>query len=135
MQANHNEQSTLARELRLVPFSAIENAHNVLPAGAAMKGEMTASTGLSIRIDGTYSGSIALGPGSTIYISKEAVVDAKSIEADMILIEGRITGNVKAREAIELASSALVNGSVTYEGELDIHAGAKIRGQINGPQD
>lgn len=135
MNTNHTENLTLSKGLRLVPASAIERAHNVLPAGATMKGEMTAEGGLSIRIDGNYTGSIVMGDGSSIYIAKDAVVDAVSIEADMVLIEGRVKGNVTSRKAMELASTAIVQGNVTYNGELDIHAGAKVRGQINGPQD
>ena len=135
MMPNQPEQRTIAAALRLVPVTSIDNAHNVLPAGATMKGEMTASADLSIRIDGHYSGSISLGDGSSVYISKDAVVDAESIDADLVLIEGRVKGNVTSRKAMELTATAVVQGTVTYLGKLDIHAGAKVRGQISGPQD
>ncbi len=135
MNTNMTEAITFSKALRLVPATAIERAHNVLPAGATMKGDMTAHGGLAIRIDGEYTGSITMGEGSSVYIAKDAVVDAVSIEADTILVEGRIKGNVTARKAIELASTALIQGTLNYHGELDVHAGAKVRGQINGPQD
>lgn len=135
MNTTLSETITLSKALRLVPAAAIERAHNVLPAGATMKGDMTAQAGLAIRIDGEYSGTIVMGEGSSVYIAKDAIVDAVSIEADVILVEGRIKGNVTSRKAIELASTALIQGTLTYHGELDIHAGAKVRGQIDGPQD
>lgn len=120
--------------LRLVPASEIEKAEAVLPRTASMHGDMTAKGKIALRLDGIYKGKITLEEGSCIHITADAVVDTEMVVADHIVVEGTVKGSLQARESIELLSTARIKGSVTYGGKMDVHAGARISGQIVGPE-
>lgn len=63
----------------------------------------------TVRIDGQLEGEIHTD--GVLIVGKTAVIDAK-VEAGTIICQGRIIGNIVAREKIQLMSPAVLNGSV-----------------------
>ena len=63
----------------------------------------------TVRIDGQLEGEIHTD--GVLIVGKTAVIDAK-VEAGTIICQGRILGNIVAREKIQLMSPAVLNGSV-----------------------
>ena len=65
--------------------------------------------------------------GKLITIRSEASVDG-NIEADSVLIHGRIKGNIKAKN-VNISSTATIEGDLYYSA-LNIDPGANIIGQL-----
>src|SRR5207247_11178819 len=79
------------------------------------------------RIDGQVEGEISAQDALTV--GEGAVVNAK-ISGNSIVIEGGVTGDVTARERLELRASGRVQGSVTAAG-LVMHEGAAPHGRCS----
>ena len=82
------------------------------------------------RLEGELHGSIHFLEGGIVHIAKGARVKGGSIEADLIYIEGQVNADIHARLGVEITSSAIVTGKVSYDAELDIHKNARIRGAL-----
>ncbi|MBP7573895.1 MAG: polymer-forming cytoskeletal protein [Rhodoferax sp.] len=119
---------------RLFPAAILQTQATVLPKSATMKGDMAASEDLSIRLDGEYNGKIELGKAGSVHIANGAVVTTDLIIADFIYVEGTVNGKIHARKGMELSPTAKVKGAIQYDADLDMHPGARISGQINGPE-
>jgi len=63
----------------------------------------------TVRIDGKLEGEIHTD--GILIVGQSAVIDAK-VEAGTIICQGRIIGDITAREKIQLMSPAVLNGSV-----------------------
>ena len=63
-----------------------------------------------------------------LVISEAAVVQG-SIQADHVIINGTVRGNIQARELLELQPKAKIEGDVAYVA-LEMHQGATICGQL-----
>lgn len=64
----------------------------------------------TVRIDGQLEGEIHTS--GVLIVGQGAVIDAK-VEAGTIICQGKIIGDIIAREKIQLMSPAVVDGSVT----------------------
>jgi cytoskeletal protein CcmA (bactofilin family) len=67
------------------------------------------STEGTIRIDGTVSGNLIKSHG--IIIGEEGKLTA-NIEADIIIIAGKITGNIKCLQKLEVLPNAKIIGDI-----------------------
>lgn len=121
--------------MRMIQTQNFDGMTTVVPVGAKLDGAMTASQSLALRIDGEFKGSIEIGSGGAVHIGPDAVIEAKSLVADHIYVEGKVKGNLHARKGLEVASSARIRGEVRYDGEMDVHPGAKLSGTVSGPED
>ena len=63
----------------------------------------------TVRIDGQLEGEIHTD--GVLIVGQTAVIDAK-VEAGTIICQGRIIGDIIAREKVQLMSPAVLNGSV-----------------------
>ncbi len=81
-----------------------------------------------LTVDGAVTGDIASpeGSGSTLVINQNATVTG-DIVADSVLISGRVTGNIKAKERVEIFSAGLLKGDV-HTGDIMIEGGAEFQG-------
>ena len=131
---NTTTKIAMSTEPRLFPLTILQSQTTVLPKSATMKGDMVASEDLSIRLDGEYDGKITLVKSGAIHIANGATVTTELIIADYIFVEGSVSGKLHARKGIELGPTAKVKGSIQYDVDLDMHPGARISGQINGPE-
>lgn len=77
--------------------------------------------------DGTLEGRIRL-PDSCVVIGPGGRVQA-DVEANEIIVEGVVTGNLRGRTRVELRHTSRVRGDVTTE-RIAIQEGARFNGRI-----
>jgi cytoskeletal protein CcmA (bactofilin family) len=80
----------------------------------------------SIRIDGRCKGE--LYSDHSVIIGEPAVLEM-AIEADSVVVAGRVNGDITARRKITLERTACVNGNLCTPG-IVIQEGAKLEGRI-----
>lgn len=82
----------------------------------------------TLRLDGVVEGSITSveGSGSKLIINQNAVVNG-NITSDSVLISGRVRGNIKAMERVEVFRAGSLKGDV-YTGDIMIEGGAEFEG-------
>jgi cytoskeletal protein CcmA (bactofilin family) len=97
-----------------------------LDEGTEFVGEM--KFGGTMRIDGKYEGKIK--SNSSLIIGETANIKADLIEVGAISINGRIEGNIVAKDRIEIHSMGKVFGSITTP-SLIVDDGAILQGQCS----
>lgn len=93
-----------------------------------MKGDIAFSGGL--RIDGKIKGNITAraDDNSTLVLSENAAVTG-DVSVPHMVVNGKIKGNVRSVERLELQPKAEIIGDVTYK-VLEIAAGAQVVGSL-----
>lgn len=94
----------------------------------SIEGNIQFSGGL--RIDGTVVGAITEPNDnpSTLILSEYGKVEG-AITASKVVINGTVTGPVKAAQFLELQTKARITGDVYYN-SLEMHTGAVIEGKL-----
>jgi len=118
----HRERKTV------VPRPApVSRDIGVLGLDTRVKGDVTFQGALTV--DGNVSGHIHApeGSGATLVVGQYATV-AGDIVSDSVLISGRVTGNVKASERLEIFGTGVLLGDVET-GDIMIQAGAEFQGR------
>lgn len=114
-----------------VSLRAIINKFTLLvPKGSTFVGHGHSNDGLYLRIDGSYKGSLTLGPGSVVLVGKDGYVNCDRLIADHIFALGVLEGDIEARESFELFSSSRVRGRLTGRGKGVVHLGSDIRAGV-----
>ena len=80
-----------------------------------------------LRVEGHFKGTIKVV--SDFFVGQSGVVEA-DVEADNIVIQGQITGNVLARKQLEIQSSGQLLGDCKAK-SIDIREGAIFEGRSN----
>lgn len=82
----------------------------------------------TLRLDGEVDGTITSqeGSGSMLIVNQEAVVTG-NITSDTVLIGGKVRGNIKAMNRVEIYRSGQLKGDV-YTGDIMIEGGAEFEG-------
>jgi cytoskeletal protein CcmA (bactofilin family) len=82
----------------------------------------------TLRIDGVVVGNIQADPGSgsVLIINQQATVTG-DIVSDSVLISGRVEGNVRASERVEIFRSGTLKGDI-YTADIMIEGGAEFQG-------
>lgn len=82
----------------------------------------------TLTVDGTVNGRIVSpeGSGATLVVNQSAVVEG-DIVADSVLISGRVTGNIKAKDRVEIFSAGKLKGEI-HTGDIMIEGGAEFQG-------
>jgi cytoskeletal protein CcmA (bactofilin family) len=91
-----------------------------------VKGELTGSEDL--YVDGQIEGSIALKDNS-LTVGPHGQVKA-SVEAKAVVVQGKLEGNIKANERVELRKSAVVTGDIITQ-RIAIEEGAYLKGKVD----
>jgi cytoskeletal protein CcmA (bactofilin family) len=106
-----------------------ENGRIVMDLGTSIviKGDLIASEDLTLY--GRMEGSVTLQGGHTLTIGRYADIRA-AIDAKAVVIQGTVTGNVTAREKIEIQTTGSVAGDVSSP-RLAIADGASLRGKVH----
>jgi len=105
-----------------------ENTTTVIGADTHIKGEMSFES--TARILGRIEGSVVAK--GELHVADGAICDA-SIEAGKVTIDGRVNGNVTARDRVELNSKANLHGDLVA-GKLIVAEGASFVGHCRiGP--
>lgn len=95
----------------------------ILGKGSAFDGKLTFEG--TVRIDGEFSGEIRTQ--GTLVVGETAKVSAQ-IDASTVVIEGRVDGDVRATELVELRSTATMIGTLHCP-SLEIQRGAVFDGR------
>jgi cytoskeletal protein CcmA (bactofilin family) len=101
-----------------------------LGTSIVIKGDLSASEDLTLY--GKMEGSVTLHGGHTLTIGRHADIRA-AIDAKAVVIQGAVTGNVTAREKVEIQTTGSVSGDVSSP-RLAIADGASIRGKVHVEQ-
>ena len=80
----------------------------------------------SVRIDGKLDGEVHAE--GTLYLGEQAVITAK-ITAQSVISKGQITGNITAREKVQLLAPAIMDGAV-FSPSLLIEEGVQFNGTL-----
>jgi cytoskeletal protein CcmA (bactofilin family) len=115
---------------RLVPAEQLHAISSLIAEGAVFEGSLSATEDLGVKIDGTLRGNITLPHGGTVHVGATGVVENTTIEADHVLIEGKVRGTVIARKTLEITGSATLLGDAHYDTLLDVHPRARLRGKV-----
>jgi cytoskeletal protein CcmA (bactofilin family) len=109
-----------------------ENGRIIMDLGRSIviKGDLIASEDLTLY--GQMEGSVTLQGGHTLTIGRFADIRA-AIDAKAVVIQGTVTGNVTAREKVEIQTTGSVSGDVSSP-RLAIADGASIRGKVHVQQ-
>ena len=101
---------------------------SLIAHGTQITGNVHFTEGL--RVDGEVMGNlIALEGHTSILVISETAKVTGEIQADHVIINGKIVGPVHARELLELQPKAQIEGDVHYKA-LEMHQGATIAGLL-----
>ena len=83
-----------------------------------------------LHLDGTISGNVRAEPGtsSSLSISEIGSIEG-NVEADDVMLNGTVRGDIVARERVVLGATAKVQGNVYY-GVIEMTLGAQIMGKL-----
>jgi len=124
-----NGTSALQSPARRTSADARPSGRLVMTLGTSIviKGDLSASEDLTLY--GKMEGSVTLHGGHTLTIGRHADIRA-AIDAKAVVIQGAVTGNVTARERVEIQTTGSVSGDVSSP-RLAIADGASIRGKVH----
>jgi cytoskeletal protein CcmA (bactofilin family) len=123
-------KDTQPNATRLVPHDRLVTITSLMALGASFDGSFHSPKDLGIKIDGRLNGNIVFDTGGTIHVGPSGQVENTKLEADYIFIEGKVTGAVIARKALEISGTATVVGDISYQETMDIHPRARLRGKV-----
>ena len=101
------------------------NGTTLVGAGTTLKGDISSNSDL--RIDGTVIGNIH--SSAKVVIGANGVVegDISGNQADII---GKVTGNIKAKDLLQLRGDSTVTGNL-YAEKLQVEPSATFNGQCH----
>jgi len=119
-----DDASATSSTSALTPSSARDvQAH--LGHGSRVEGKLTFEG--SVRVDGQIEGEISAQ--DTIIVGEGAELTAQ-IQANTVVIQGRVTGDIVARKRVELKAPATVIGNISTP-SLVIHEGVVFEGHCS----
>ena len=94
-------------------------------SGTILKGDISSNNDL--RIDGTVIGNV--NSAAKIIIGTSGVVEG-DITGNQADITGKVSGNIRAKELLQLRGDCLVTGNL-YAGKLQVEPSATFNGQCH----
>lgn len=101
------------------------NGTTLISAGTTLKGDI--SSNADLRIDGTIVGNINCSAKIVIGTSGLVEGDIFGNHADIV---GKISGNIRVKELLQLRDECVVNGNI-YASKLQIEPTATFNGQCH----
>lgn len=101
-----------------------EGSINLIAEGTRLEGEIHFSD--VTRVHGTLVGKVHARPGSTLVLCETALVEG-DIQADHLIIDGFVRGEIEATGAVKISSTGRVVGNIKTE-SLTIDFGAYFEG-------
>ena len=101
------------------------NGATLISAGTTLKGDISSNSDL--RIDGTIIGNVSSTAKIVIGASGSVEGDISGNQADIV---GKVSGNIKTKDLLQLRGDCLVNGNV-YAGKLQVEPTAIFNGQCH----
>jgi len=107
------------------PYDTLKERTSILGPTIQFKGELSADEDLIIN--GTIEGTITRMQRLTI--GREGTVHA-NVDAQLVVIEGTIQGDVRAEKSVQVAPTAHMVGNITAP-SVSILEGAKFNGSVD----
>ena len=101
------------------------NGTTLISSGTTLKGDISSNSDL--RIDGTIIGNIHSSAKIVIGASGVVEGDLAGAQADIV---GKVSGNVRAKDLLQLRGECVVNGNL-YAGKLQVEPSATFNGQCH----
>ena len=101
------------------------NGTTLISSGTTVKGDISSNSDL--RIDGTIKGNIH--SASKIIVGASGVVEG-DIVGNQADISGKVSGNIKAKELLQLRGESVINGNL-FAGKLQVEPTATFNGQCH----
>ncbi|MFZ1264656.1 MAG: polymer-forming cytoskeletal protein [Chitinophagaceae bacterium] len=101
------------------------NGATLISSGTILNGDISSNSDL--RIDGTVIGNI--NSSAKIIIGNTGVVEG-DIAGNQADIVGKVSGNIRAKELLQLRGDCMVTGNL-YAGKLQIEPTATFNGQCH----
>src|SRR5436190_10452748 len=101
------------------------NGTTLIGAGTTVKGDISSNSDL--RIDGTIIGNVNSTAKIVIGASGNVEGDIAGNQADIV---GKVSGNIKTKDLLQLRGDCVVNGNV-HAGKLQIEPTAVFNGQCH----
>jgi cytoskeletal protein CcmA (bactofilin family) len=101
------------------------NGTTLVGAGTTVKGDISSNSDL--RIDGTVIGNIHCAAKVVIGANGAVEGDISGNQADII---GKVTGNIKAKDLLQLRGDSTVTGNL-YAEKLQVEPSATFNGQCH----
>ena len=108
-----------------MPIDKTSDSTSLLSRDVKIEGEIRGEENL--HLDGRIKGAIKLN--GDILIGNAGIVEGE-IEAENVIIQGQVTGNVIARRQLEIQPSGKLIGDCTAR-SIDIKEGAVFEGRSN----
>jgi len=102
-----------------------ETAINMISEGTRLEGRMVFER--VSRVHGTLVGEVLARPGSTLILSETAVVEG-NIEADTLLVDGFVQGDISATSKVVVSRTGRVVGNIRAP-TLQLEFGAYFEGK------
>ena len=95
---------------------------------ARVSGDIEFQGGL--HLDGHICGAVRASESAdaTLSVSESGSIEGP-VEVPNVMLEGRVTGDIRARERVVLGSTAQVEGNIYY-GVIEMSLGAQIKGKL-----
>jgi cytoskeletal protein CcmA (bactofilin family) len=108
--------------------SSKRSVDTLVGRGTRIDGDVIFSGGL--HLDGQVSGNVRADGDAPAFliVSEQGRIDG-SVEVTHVVLNGAVTGDVLARERVELGPQARINGNVHY-GVIEMAPGAQINGKL-----
>ncbi|HQZ74811.1 MAG TPA: polymer-forming cytoskeletal protein [Chitinophagaceae bacterium] len=97
----------------------------LISSGTILKGDISSNNDL--RIDGTVIGNV--NSSAKIIVGTSGVVEG-DIAGNQADITGKVSGNIRAKELLQLRGDCLVTGNL-YAGKLQVEPSATFNGQCH----
>jgi len=83
-----------------------------------------------LHLDGTIAGNVRADPveGSSLSVSETGAIEG-NVEAENVMLNGTVKGDIVARDRVVLGATARVQGNVYY-GVIEMTLGAQIMGKL-----
>jgi cytoskeletal protein CcmA (bactofilin family) len=97
----------------------------LVSAGTTLKGDISSNNDL--RIDGTVIGNVSSSSKIVIGANGSVEGDISGNQADIV---GKVSGNIKTKDLLQLRGDCVVNGNV-HAGKLQVEPTATFNGQCH----
>lgn len=101
------------------------NGTTLIGAGTTLKGDISSNSDL--RIDGTIIGNVSSTAKIVIGASGNVEGDISGNQADIV---GKVSGNIKTKDLLQLRGDCTVNGNV-HAGKMQVEPTAIFNGQCH----
>jgi cytoskeletal protein CcmA (bactofilin family) len=83
-----------------------------------------------LHLDGRVQGNVRAEPGAsaTLSVSEHGSVEG-SVDVPVVVLNGTVKGDIRARERVVLGAKACVHGNVYY-GVIEMEMGAEVCGKL-----